>query len=71
MSAKFFDKKLKHSCAWCRYGKKSDYTDDIFCLKRGVTGRFDSCRHYKYDPLKRIPENAKLSGNYTAEDFEI
>lgn len=71
MALKGFDKKLQKSCMWCVYGTKSDYSDEIFCKKHGVTTRADACRRYKYDPLKRVPKSVKPSENYTAEDFSI
>ncbi len=71
MANSLFNKKLIKSCSWCRFGKKSDYTEEIFCLKHGVTNKRDYCRNYKYDPLKRKPDTANPLGNYKAEDFEI
>lgn len=71
MGLKGFNKKLQKSCLWCIHGRKSDYCDDIFCKKHGVTTRVDACRHYKYDPLKRTPQTIKSSGNFTKEDFLI
>ena len=47
MALKGFNKKLQKSCLWCIHGIKSEYSDDIFCKKHGVTTRADSCRHYK------------------------
>ncbi|MBR5923069.1 MAG: hypothetical protein IKZ59_04665 [Clostridia bacterium] len=71
MSGKMFDKSIKKSCVWCIYGKKSEYSDEVFCKKRGVTSSFDSCRKYKYDPLKRIPDNSGIGGDYSPEDFKL
>ena len=71
MALKGFNKKLQKSCLWCIHGIKSEYSDDIFCKKHGVTTRADSCRHYKYDPLKREPLKAKVADNYSPEDFSI
>lgn len=66
-----FNKKLIRSCSWCKYGRRSEYADEIFCLKRGVTDKRDYCRSYKYDVLKREPEQIGPSKNYTEKDFEI
>ncbi len=31
-----------------------------------------SCKHFKYDPLKREPERSpKLKTQYSAEDFKL
>lgn len=66
-----FNKELPHSCEYCVYGKKSIFSDEILCVRRGVTALRDSCRGYKYDPLKRVPKRVKISDNYSPEDFEL
>lgn len=71
MALKGFNKKLQKSCMWCTHGRKSDYGEDVFCKKHGVTTRADSCRHYKYDPLKRTPQKQSASGYYSADDFSL
>ena len=70
MSA-FFDKSVPKSCVWCEHGIKSDYSNEIFCKKRGVVGLDSVCRKYRYDPLKRTPKSQTVSKNYKAEDFCI
>lgn len=69
--ANHFNKKLVRSCAYCVHGKASEYTNEIFCMKRGVTTENDSCGSYKYDPLKRVPRKTKPAGNFKPEDFEL
>ena len=71
LSAKLFSKDLKKACLWCAYGKKSDYTEDVFCSKRGVTSAYDSCRMYKYDPLKRTPDKQIISNSFNEDDFHL
>lgn len=67
----FFNKKLPRSCKYCVYGKCSSFSDEVLCSKYGVTNAYDSCRKYKYDPLRRIPEKVKVADNYSLEDFEL
>lgn len=66
-----FNKDTKKSCAWCKFGRLSKFNDDIFCTKRGVTGKFDVCDKYKYDVLKRIPDTAPDTKGYSADDFKL
>lgn len=66
-----FNKKLIRSCSWCKHGRKSEYTDEIYCTKHGVTDKRDYCRSYKYDPLKREPERLKPADGYSEKDFEL
>ncbi|MBR0466474.1 MAG: hypothetical protein IJJ40_03150 [Clostridia bacterium] len=68
--AAFFNKNTIKSCKWCVHGINSEYTDDIFCKKRGVVNN-DVCRKYKYNPLKRTPEKTEISKNYSKEDFSL
>ncbi|MBO4431950.1 MAG: hypothetical protein J5852_00305 [Clostridia bacterium] len=62
---------MKKSCSYCIHGKKSEYTDEVFCVKRGITSVDDCCRKYKYDPLKRTPDSISIDKNYKAEDFSL
>lgn len=69
MAKSMFDKTLPKRCEYCVFGTKSDFSDDVLCKKYGITHFSDSCRKYKYDPLKRKPKSAKPSDNYNPEDF--
>lgn len=69
MSKNVFNKKLPKYCEYCAIGLCSEYSDEVICKKKGITNRKDSCRHYKYDPLKRTPLKAKIADNYNSEDF--
>lgn len=69
--ADIFNKDLPHVCSYCEYGRESLFSGEILCSKRGVTSPRDSCRKYKYDPLKRVPERIKISDNYNPEDFSL
>ena len=71
MQKKGFNKKLPHYCEYCVHGTCSEFSNEVLCKKRGITDRKDSCRHYKYDPLKRDPVKAKISDNYSPEDFTL
>ncbi|MBQ8203149.1 MAG: hypothetical protein IJZ75_02585 [Clostridia bacterium] len=69
--ASIFNKKLSKSCSFCVHGNKSEYSDEIFCAKHGVTNKRDYCRHYKYDILKRVPDKVKPTGTFSEEDFSL
>ena len=71
MGGKFFSKDIRKACLWCIHGRKSEYTDEVFCVKRGITSAEDYCRKYKYDPLKRTPEVQTIDKDYKAEDFSL
>ena len=71
MSKIGFNKNLKKSCEYCKYGTVLELTKETVCKKRGITDGRDYCRSYKYDPLKRIPKKIQISDNYTPEDFKL
>ena len=71
MSKNGFNKNLQKSCAYCVHGAVIEFSNQTVCKKHGVTDKRDYCRSYKYDPLKRIPQNVKLSDNYNPEDFKL
>ncbi len=67
----FFNKELPRSCKYCVYGKDLPFSEEILCKKHGVTSVSDYCRHYKYDPLRRVPEKVKIADGYKPEDFSL
>ncbi len=70
MAKKAFNKKLSHACKYCINSKS--YTDtNILCKHKGVVSVNDSCRKYKYDPLKREPQKMPDSENWSSKDFEL
>ncbi len=69
--ARMFNKDTRKSCEWCKYSHKSEYNDELFCIKCGVTEKFEICRKYKYDPLKRTPEKRIISTEFSKSDFKI
>jgi len=71
MGNNIFNKSLPKRCEYCVHGKKFDFSDEVLCPKRGITTVNDTCRKYKYDPLKRTPLRQKPSDNYKPEDFSI
>lgn len=71
MPKKVFNKKLEPHCEYCVFGKRSEFSNEVICKKRGITDIKDSCRRYKYDPLKREPQRVKISDNYNPEDFTV
>ena len=66
-----FNQELPRSCKYWVYSKDSLFGTEVLCKKRGVTNYNDSCRHYKYDPLRRVPEKVKIADGYKPEDFSL
>ena len=67
-----FRKEIEPCCAYCTYaGELGDAS--VVCVKRGVSNRWDQCRHFKYDPLKRVPDAPQMLKNpgLREADFEL
>ncbi len=67
-----FQKEIEPRCVYCARGRDLG-EDRIGCPRKGVMSAGDSCRAFRYDPLKRVPPRpAKLSlGSLTDEDFTL
>lgn len=66
-----FNKNISRSCEYCANAQICSALNLIFCKFKGPVSQQDSCRRYKYDPLKRTPRaDAKLP-KYTADDFKL
>ena len=57
------DKKQKNSlekmCRVCEWAHGLQDEDTMLCEKKGVVQSDYFCRHFRYDPLKRIPGQTK------------
>ena len=72
MKQKIIDeKKYPKKCANCFYGRTPLDNASVLCEKKGVVDPENKCRHYKYDPLKRIPPKPLPTIEFSAEDFEL
>lgn len=66
-----FNKKISHCCEYCANAQISSALNLIFCKIKGPVSSQDSCRKYKYDPLKRVPHTEAKLPEYTADDFKL
>lgn len=69
---KLFRREMEPRCAYCRQGEAISERE-VICLRRGLVMAEDSCRRFRYDPLKRVPPRpASLEiGRLRKEDFSI
>ena len=58
-----FRKDIEPRCAYC----------EVACSRRGVVDGSDHCRHFRYDPLRRVPPRpASLDPKaHSPEDFSL
>ncbi|MBR3552726.1 MAG: hypothetical protein IKN72_04980 [Clostridia bacterium] len=58
-------------CALCIHGTIVDGDDEVLCPRYGVMKPDGACRKYRYDPLKRKPQKAKLNTDFDPSDFAL
>ncbi len=68
---KHYLKSIVPQCAYCLNGRLLSGGEEVFCLKLGITELNNSCKSFKYDPLKRVPVKKDIGRDYVASDFEI
>ena len=66
-----FDKKSNKYCINCVHGKLLEYSEEVFCVKKGFVDRFNKCLKYKYDPLKRNPKTSDKYTEFKEADFKL
>ena len=66
-----FSSKVDKYCKNCRFGKYLEFSDEVFCTKKGLVNKFNKCYRFKYDPLKRTPETFLVPTDYKEEDFSL
>lgn len=71
MSAPLFRKDIEPRCAYCALSRPLD-EDNVLCRKKGPMAVTESCRAFRYDPLRRVPTKpAALKRTYSAADFAL
>lgn len=69
---KLIDKKrFEAKCEYCAFARVPDDRSMVLCTKKGLVDFSDSCRRFKYDPLKRIPVKISLNTDFTEDDFKL
>ena len=63
--------KIDKDCTYCKYGHIMMNEEHVACKVMGLTDRRFKCRHFVYDPLKRIPTPVSVPTDFSAEDFAI
>ena len=58
---------LDKGCVYCENASTLQNKDFMLCSRYGIVNAGHSCRHFSYDPLKRIPAPRKKIDS----DFEF
>lgn len=68
---KLLNENITPSCSYCVHGNNFIKQKTILCVKFGVVNSNNSCKKFKYDPLKRIPKARKKLLEFSKNDFSI
>ncbi len=71
MKKALFGNNIEPSCSYCKYGKYNNSENIILCVKVGVVEPYDSCKKFKYSPLKRTPPQPISIEKFDVRDFDI
>lgn len=71
MAKKLYGNNIESACEICALGHRTADGKSVLCSRKGVVERYDSCRRFDYDPLKRIPERPQKKAEHEAEEFEL
>ena len=52
---------VEPKCIYCAHGKPTPDGENILCVYCGVPDKNNSCKKFKYDPLKREPKSPRGS----------
>ena len=69
MHQKLYGNRIESACAYCRHGKRTADGRAVLCMHKGVVPLYHHCRHYEYDPLRRIPAAAPPMQTHTEDEF--
>ena len=67
-----FRKKIEKACQYCAHVVVMD-DGHLACTKKGRREPDDNCRHFEYDPLKRVPSKPKAQdlSKYDEYDYSL
>ncbi|MCL2126293.1 MAG: hypothetical protein FWH33_09950 [Oscillospiraceae bacterium] len=67
-----FDKNIEPSCAYCHHGTALGH-DEYACIKNGLMSGAGSCKSFRYEPTRRVPQALPrfVSHEMNDEDFNV
>ncbi len=68
---KLFGSKIEPACSYCGWGNPTGDGAMILCEKQGVVDLHFSCRHFRYDPLRRVPKRPAPLPKFDNSDFSL
>ncbi|MCL2578847.1 MAG: hypothetical protein FWE32_02330 [Oscillospiraceae bacterium] len=66
-----FGKRIPPACEYCEFAGSAGNDQLRACVKKGIVHRSFSCRHYRYDPIARVPRRPLALEKFDADDFTL
>ncbi len=63
---------IERRCEYCRFCRPLGDGEGV-CERRGIISTSGCCRHFRYDPLRRVPERPAVivPRAHEEEDFSL
>lgn len=68
---RLFGNNIRPACKYCGRIFQILDNDRIICNKNGIVSADSKCRHFFYDPLRRVPHRPKPLEKFEKSDFDI
>lgn len=67
-----FEKDIEPRCGYCQRSAPLE-GEKVMCVKKGIVSAAGACRHFRYDPLKRVPPKPVTASfdHLKDEDFTL
>ena len=66
-----FGNRVPPACEYCEFAFPAGRKEFRVCRKKGIVQVDDACRHYRYDPLARVPRRPLELETFEAEEFSL
>ncbi len=71
MRRKLYGNNIEPACEVCACGRRASDGNAVLCSRKGVMPLYHHCRHFDYDPLRRIPSRPMGPGKFDEDDFKL
>ena len=71
MRKKVIGRNVEPRCKYCHYGTPTADGESVVCPKKGVLDKDESCKKFRYNPLKRAPRQDPEVLSFSESDFTL
>ena len=66
-----FGKNIDPACSYCEHSIPTGSEAVLNCPHKGKVAPGESCRRFRYDPLRRVPTRQVVLPSYGLEEFKL